>query len=71
MFSVYLSSLRFLGETGLVFSLWLLGGVGGDVVRLLAVVVDDVLFAEMVKFVTFNFGSFISAGRKKKKKVLE
>lgn len=54
-----------------MFSLWLLGGVGGDVVRLLAVVVDDVLFAEMVKFVTFDFGSFISAGKKKKKKVLE
>ena len=67
MFFVYLSSLLFLGKTGLVFWFWLLGGVGGDVVRLSDMVVDDVLFAEMVKFVAFVFGSFTSASRKKKK----
>ena len=46
----------------------LLGGVGGDVVML---VVDDVLFAEMVKFETFRFGPFLSADRKKNNKTLE
>jgi len=61
---VYLSSFLFLGKTGLVFSLWLVGGVGGDVVRLLGMMVDDVLFVVMVKF-----GSFRSAGRETKKKV--
>lgn len=67
MFFLCLSSLVFLGETGLVFSLCLLGGVGGDVVRLLDMEGDDVLFAGMAKFVTFNFGPFLSAERKKKK----
>jgi len=65
MFFLYLSSLVFLGETGLVFSLCLLGGVGGDVVRLLDMVVDKVLFAGMVKLVTFNFAPFLSVERKK------
>lgn len=65
MFLVYLFSLLFLGELALVFSSWLLGGVGGDVVMLLSRVVDDVLFAEMVWFVAFVFSSFTSAGRKK------
>ena len=66
MFFLYLFSFLFLGEIALVFSLWLLGGVGGDVVMLLGMVVD-VFFAEMVWFVTFVFGSFTSADRKKKK----
>ena len=64
MFFVYLFSLLFLSELALVFSLWSLGGVGGDVVMLLGLVVD-VFFAEMVWFVTFVFGSFTSADRKK------
>ena len=66
MFFVYLFSLLFLGELTLVFSLWSLGGVGGDVVMLLGMVID-VFFAEMVWFVTFVFGSFTSADTKKKK----
>ena len=66
MFFVYLFSLLFLGELALVFSLWSLGGVGGDVVMLLGMVID-VFFAEMVWFVTFVFGSFTSADTKKKK----
>ena len=66
MFFVYLFSLLFLGELTLVFSLWSLGGVGGDVVMLLGMVID-VFFAEMVWFVTFVFGFLTSADRKKKK----
>lgn len=67
MFLVYLFSLLFLGELTLEFSLWLLEGVGGDVVMLLGMVVDGVVFAEMVWFVTLVFSSFTSVGRKKKK----
>ena len=65
MFFLYLSSLVFFGETGLVFSLCLLGGVGEDVVWLLDRVVVKVLFVGTVKLVTFNFGPFLSAERKK------